>query len=234
MKLAIMQPYLFPYIGYFQLIGAVDQFVIHDDVQWIKGGWINRNRILVNGEPRYITLPVQKGASTASINEREFPPTIDEVKQKVMRQIRGAYQKAPHFDAVNSLLSRCFASQERNLSAFVVNALHECCRYLRLETKLVLSSGLRKDNALKGQDRVLDINSVMGATHYINPIGGTELYEKERFRKQGVTLNFLKTRNVAYKQFANREFVPSLAIIDVMMFNSSRELANLLNEYDLG
>jgi len=226
MKLAIMQPYLFPYIGYFQL-------VIHDDVQWIKGGWINRNRILVNGEPRYITLPLSKGSSTASINEREFLATFDDEKQKVLRQIHGAYQKAPHFDAVNSLLSLCFASQERNLAAFVVNTLRECCAYLGLGTQFVLSSKLHKNSALKGEDRVLNITSTMEATHYINPIGGTELYDKQRFLSQGVTLNFLRTRNVPYRQFANGEFVPFLSIIDVMMFNSKPELANLLNEYDL-
>src|SRR5882724_10468265 len=96
MKLGIMQPYIFPYIGYFQLIAAVDHFVIHDDVQWIKSGWINRNRILANNQPGYITLPVRSGSSFLNINEREYVPEIENHKKRILRQIEGAYRKAPY------------------------------------------------------------------------------------------------------------------------------------------
>lgn len=206
MRLAIMQPYIFPYIGYFQLIAAVDCFVIHDDAQWIKGGWINRNRILVHGQPHYITLPLQKNSSFTNINQRHFSADIEARKKKLLRQIEGAYRKAPYFDAVLCLVSRCFAYKEENVLRFVVNSLCECCDHLRIEKRFVLSSQIAKRNELKAEARVLDINRVMGASHYINPIGGTGLYEKERFASMGVRLSFMRTRNVPYTQFQN-EFV---------------------------
>lgn len=228
-----MQPYIFPYIGYFQLINAVDSFVIHDDVQWIKGGWINRNRILVQGKPQYITLPLQKDSTLLDINQRQLSVDIEKQKLKIFRQIEGAYRKAPHFAPTIDIISECFGCQERNVSTFVVNSLQACCRYLGIETQVVLSSRLKKRSELHGQDRVLDINAVMGATHYINPIGGTELYDKKAFAEKGLKLSFLKARNVAYDQRGEPEFVPFLSIIDVMMFNSKNEIAELLKAYDL-
>lgn len=233
MNVAIMQPYLFPYVGYFQLIGAVDQFVIHDDVQWIKGGWVNRNRILIGGEPHYITLPVEKAPSSLNINDRKLSIDVERQKNKIIRQIENAYRNAPHFDPVLSLVSRCFALQEQNLSVFVTNALRECCIYLGIGTPFVLSSDLEKNNELRGEERVLDIAIAMGASHYFNPIGGTELYDKAHFSDKGVALYFLKARPVPYRQTQDCEFVPFLSIIDAMMFNSKQELASLLSEYDL-
>jgi hypothetical protein len=231
--LGIMQPYFFPYIGYFQLIGAVDQFVVHDDIQWIKGGWINRNRILVNGQPQYITLPLQKAASSLNINQREFSPDIEEEKKRTLRQIEGAYRKAPYFKPVYSLLTRCFALQERNVSRFVVHSLHECCDYLGIHTPFRLSSELDKHNELAGEERVLDINRVVGASHYINPIGGTEIYNKAHFTERGLRLSFIRARETPYRQFGEGTFVPFLSIVDVMMFNSEQEIVGLLKEYDL-
>ena len=233
MKLAIMQPYVFPYIGYFQLIAIVDQFVIHDDVQWIKGGWINRNRILVNGQSHYITFPIQKGASTLNINEREFSADIDSCKKKILLQIEGAYRKAPYFTSVFSLISRCLACEEKIVSRFATNSLRECCNYLDITTPFVMSSELDKSNELTAEARVLDINKVMGASHYINPIGGMELYNQTRFSEKGLILNFIKSRDIVYKQFQGDNCVPFLSIIDVMMFNSKVDILGMLREYDL-
>ncbi|MBU0482406.1 MAG: WbqC family protein [Proteobacteria bacterium] len=233
MKLGIMQPYFFPYIGYFQLIDTVDQFVIHDDVQWIKGGWINRNRILVQGASRYITLPVKKDSTLFDINQLILPPDISKHKQKIIRQIENAYRKAPHFASVMQLVSDCFAYQERNVSKFIVNSLLTCCDHLGIQTPFVLSSTLDKKNELHAQDRVLNINMVMKASHYINPIGGTELYNKARFVENGLQLSFLKSNDVAYNQFCDHEFIPNLSIIDVMMFNSKWKIADMLKAYDL-
>jgi hypothetical protein len=227
-----MQPYLFPYIGYFQLISAVNQFVIHDDVQWIKGGWINRNRILVKGEPHYITLPVQKDSTLLNINERTLSEDFEPQGKRIMRQIEEAYRKAPQFESVIPLVSRCLSFQERNASAFIVNTLRECCDYLGLNTPFVLSSELQKDNSLKGQSRVINICNALSASQYINPIGGTELYSKDVFEFENIKLNFLKTRNNAYRQF-NNKFVPNLSIIDLLMNCTVEEICALLQKYDL-
>lgn len=232
MKVGIMQPYLFPYIGYFQLIAMVDTFVIHEDVQYIKGGWINRNRILVNGQPRYVTLPVQKGPTSLAIYERVFADSFESDKKKMLRRIEDTYRKAPCFETVFPLLAECLANTERNVSAFVVGALQACCRYLKIETPFVLSSDTVRFDDLKGQDRVLEINAFLGATHYINTIGGRELYDRDQFMRRGLKLSFLRLRPIRYRQFGG-EYVANLSIIDVMMFNSTERIASLLQEYDL-
>ena len=232
MKLAIMQPYFFPYIGYFQLVNAVDKFVIHDDVQWIKGGWINRNRILMQGKPEHITLPLRKDSSLLQINQRNLAPDVEQEKQKILRRIESAYRSAPHFDQAFAIVSNCLDFKEENVSLLVINSLRKCCEYLNISTPFVISSELNKNNELSAEERVLDINKVMKAKHYINPIGGTELYDRETFSKHGLNLSYIKTGDISYKQF-NEDHVPFLSIIDVMMFNAPREINKMLDQYRL-
>jgi hypothetical protein len=231
MKIAVMQPYLFPYIGYFQLISAVDKFVVHDDVQWIKGGWINRNRVLRNGSVQYMTLPVRKGSSLATIKDRELAPDADREMARVRRSIAQSYAKAPFCGAVIALIDRCFAYRDRNIAAFVTNALRQCCDYLDIKTPILMSSALAKRPDLQGQERVLDIAAVLGASDYVNPIGGTGLYEATAFAARGIQLDFLRAREVRYAQFEADQFHPWLSIIDVMMFNSKSQLERLLQDY---
>lgn len=233
MKLGIMQPYFLPYVGYFQLINAVDLFVIYDDVQWMKGGWINRNRILAQGNPRYITLPVQRDSVHLNINQRFLSMDYDDQKKKILRQVECAYRTAPQFHAIMEMLSEILMCAERNVSAFVVNSLHVCCAYLGISTPMVMSSELSVGKKLDGQDRVLEINAMLGSTHYINPIGGAELYSKEQFKARGHELGFIKPRSITYNQNQGATFVPFLSIIDVMMFNDRAECTRILEEYDL-
>jgi len=228
-----MQPYLFPYIGYFQLINAVDRFVIYDDVQWIKGGWINRNRILVSGEARYITVPVAKAPSNLPINERRLSEHFNDHRDKMLRTITGAYQKAPFFKPVSLLVEDCLSTGTDLVSDLVTGALRKICTYLDLRTPFVMSSSLDKDDSLRGEERVLAINELLGATHYINPIGGTALYNERTFSEHGLKLSFLKTRDIQYAQYRTREFVPLLSIIDILMFNSVDRIRVFLDEYDL-
>ena len=168
-----------------------------------------------------------------NINQRQLSSNVEKQKEKIIRQIEAAYKKAPHFNLVMEVVYECLSCPERNLFEFIVNSLRVCCRYLGIQTPFVLSSQLDNLNELRNQDRVLQINIEMGASHYINPIGGTELYDKERFAENGLRLSFIKTRNVAYDQLGNNEFIPFLSIIDVMMFNSQHEITELLKEYDL-
>lgn len=232
MKISIMQPYLFPYIGYFQMIKAVDQFVIYDDVEWFRG-WINRNRILVQGKPGYITIPLQKASSHLKINERNLSDDYENKKKQLLQKIESAYRKAPNFKPTLALVDECLSFKDKNLSVFLTNALRECCNYLNISTPFILSSALDKTNELRAEDKIIDINIVLGATHYINAIGGAGLYDKEKFAKNGLKLSFIEARKVPYPQFKSQEFVPFLSIIDVMMFNSSEAITNLLEAYDL-
>ena len=227
MKLALMQPYLFPYLGYFQLIRAVDAFVVYDDVNYIKGGWINRNYILANGDRQLITLPLQGASPNKLINQVEVGG-----QHKILQSIRHAYGKAPQYSTVFPLIEDILMQSEKNLARFLDYQLWRICDYLGLHPKWHISSGLQKDNELRGQDKVLAICEKLGATHYINVPGGRSLYDQQSFAARGMQLSFIQPKAVSYRQFG-KEFVPNLSIIDVMMFNDREQCAGLLEEYDL-
>ena len=231
MKLAAMQPYLFPYIGYFQLIGAVDLYISDDDVQYIRRGWIGRNRILSGGRPAYFIFSVARDAHTRKINERVFSEEHGMEKKKFLRALEN-YRRAPCFEEVFELVSGIMRCDDRNVAAFVLNSIREVCRYLEIETPIQVGSQVECDRSVAGQDRVIDLCLRSGADAYINSIGGVELYSREEFNRRGLRLQFLKTRELRYKQFGN-PFVSGLSIIDVMMFNRKDEIRLFLDQYDL-
>lgn len=231
MKLAIMQPYFFPYIGYFQLIAASDVFVLHDDVQYIKGGWVNRNRILFNGESRMITFPVQKDAYELPINARRY--TDDKQARKdIINLIKQAYTKAPFYRQVITMLDELLLFEERNVARFNENLIRRIVDIIGLSCKIITSSGMEKNDSLVGESRVLDICKRLGATDYANSPGGQALYDRATFAQCGLDLKFLIPTPIEYKQFGVTH-VPWLSIIDVMMFNSLCQLRTLLNKYEL-
>ncbi len=221
-SIAIMQPYFCPYVGYFQLIKSADVFVIYDNIEYTKKGWINRNRFLSNGEATIFSIPIRKDSDQLDVRQRfladDFKP------QKLMNRITGAYTKAPFYAQVLPLLERVFLQEERNLFAFIHYAVVEICEYLEIETRIVSSSEVEIDHGLRSQDKVVAICQAFQAETYINPIGGRELYEKDTFRDHGLELRFLQTGDVVYPQF-DAEFVASLSIIDVMMFNARKTIS---------
>jgi hypothetical protein len=231
MKLGIMQPYFLPYIGYWQLMNSVDKFVVYDDVDYIKQGWINRNRIIENKSVNYITLPIEKLGSNKLINNiKIFQP--EKNKEKLLQRIKLSYKKAPYYNDVENLIEKIILNNEKNLSKYIINSLRLINNFLQLNTEIIVSSEINKDTHKKGQEKVIEICKKMKADHYINPIGGTELYDKKIFEKEGIKLNFIKTADIKYKQF-NNEFIPNLSIIDVMMFNSKEEIKDMLEKYTL-
>lgn len=231
MKLGIMQPYFMPYIGYWQLMNLVDQYVIYDDVNFIKGGWINRNRILVNGAPKYFNVPMLGSSSNVLINEVRVDHNAAVIR-KSLRSIEGAYKKAPYFDIVNPMLEEILWCGEDNIAKYIEHSFRVICKYLDIRTELIVSSDLDKDTALKGQDKVIAICRLLGATEYYNAIGGRELYSYEAFREHGLQLKFVETKNIVYQQFDNT-FQPNLSIIDMMMFNSRDKIREYLEAYTL-
>lgn len=231
MKLGIMQPYFMPYIGYWQLMNLVDQYVIYDDVNFIKGGWINRNRILVNGAPKYFNVPMLGSSSNVLINEVRVDHNAAVIR-KSLRSIEGAYKKAPYFDIVNPMLEEILWCGEDNIAKYIEHSFRVICKYLDIRTELIVSSDLDKDTTLKGQDKVIAICRLLGATEYYNAIGGRELYSYDAFREHGLQLKFVETKNIVYQQFDNT-FQPNLSIIDVMMFNSRDKIREYLEAYTL-
>jgi hypothetical protein len=231
-KLGIMQPYFFPYIGYFQLMNSVDKFVIYDDIEFTKRGWIRRNRFLLNGKDSLFSLPLKNDSDYLDIVERELSENYEEEAEKILRRLSAAYQKAPYFEEVYPLIERCFLYEDRNLFNFIYNSIKEVVSYLNLETTMLVSSELGIEERLKGEERVLSICKHLGTDHYINAIGGKELYDKKRFLKEGVRLSFIKSGEICYEQFG-KPFVESLSIVDVMMFNSPEEINAMLDNYEL-
>lgn len=232
MKVGIMQPYFFPYIGYFQLINSVDEFVIYDNIQFTKKGWINRNRILVNGKADYITLPIKKDSHDLNVKQRLLSETWSFERKKILNRIVESYRKAPQFEQVYPLLENCLNAEISNLFDFIHNSLIETLSYLSITTKITISSSIRIDHELKSEIKVLEICKTKKAHTYINSIGGTELYKKDSFESNGIKLQFQESKPINYSQF-NNEFIPWLSIIDVLMFNTKEEVRFFLNNYNL-
>jgi len=232
MKLALMQPYFFPYVGYFQLIKAVDVFVVYDDVQFIKNGWINRNRILLDGEPAWMTLPVERGNLRDYINQRHFV-NYQQACTKILNQLDAAYRHAPHFTETMSFVKSMLALEGANIAEILKQQLELTARHLGIATQFLISSRLPKqDSELFGQDRVIEICRAAKADVYCNSIGGVGLYDPSEFSKSGLALRFIKSHATPYKQFGEG-FVPDLSIVDALMFTSSREVAGMTRNFDL-
>lgn len=228
MKLGIMQPYFFPYIGYWQLVKAVDKYVVYDDVAYIKGGWINRNNFLINSQKKLFTIQVNGASSYKKINEIEIKDDFSSFKK--MLQIN--YAKAPLYKNCQELVEYITSFNSKNLGMFLFNTIKSVVEYLGFETEIVLSSEIEKDDNLKGQKKVIHICNLLGADEYYNAIGGQELYSKQDFKENGISLSFLKTNIIPYKQLKN-DFVPGLSILDVMMFCSKDQIHEMLDSYEL-
>lgn len=232
MKLAIMQPYFLPYIGYWQLINAVDKFVIYDDVNYINRGWINRNRFLVEGKPKYINISLLEVSQNKKINEIQVNPNTKLIKKK-LRTIEYAYKRTPYFYQIYPIVEKILNYNNKNLAKYIENSIYIICDYLKIKTQIIMSSSLCKNSTLRGQEKILDICKLLGATEYLNAIGGQALYSFEAFKNRNIKLEFIKPGNINYKQF-NSEFQSDLSIIDVMMFNSKEKIINeLLYKYEV-
>jgi hypothetical protein len=233
MKIGIMQPYFLPYIGYWQLLNGVDRFVICDNMQFTKKGWMRHNYILQNSGTSMFTIPVKHGSRELNICDRYITEQyFEKDADKIIRKIKSVYQKAPYFEEVMPVVEQCLLFKEDNLFRFIFNSIKAVSSYLGIATQILVLSQIEADHSLKKQDRVIEICKKLGTRSYINTIGGLELYDKEIFGSNELELKFIKPKNIEYKQFQD-PFVPNLSIIDVMMFNSKDEIKNLLNMYEL-
>jgi len=231
MKIAIMQPYLFPYLGYIQLISAVDKFVILDDVNFINKGWINRNRILINRKPSMFTVPLDQASQNKYIKDIKLTEDKRWIS-KFLKSIEMSYKKAPYFKEIFPIIENSFERNVLNISDLVYYSLLDICDYLNINTEILPHSAVFDTNGLNGQDKILKICIKAGATHYINPIGGKELYDKLIFTKSNIELHFLSPILKPYPQ-DSEEFIEGLSIIDVLMHNSPVEVKTHLNSYKL-
>jgi hypothetical protein len=212
-----MQPYFLPYVGYFQLIRAVDLFIVYDNIKYTKKGWISRNRMLRNGQDVMFSLQLKGDSDFLNVCDRELAVNFN--RDKMLNQISGAYRRAPYYAQTFPLVERIVRYEEPNLFRFIHNSIITICQHLEIRTKLRVSSDIAINHHLMNQDKVLALCEAVGANTYVNAIGGMELYSREEFRSRGIELKFIRSKPFDYAQFGN-EFIPGLSIIDVMMFNS--------------
>jgi hypothetical protein len=229
MKIAIMQPYFLPYIGYWQLIAAVDAFVVYDNIKYTKKGWINRNRFLMNGAEAGFSLSLRKDSDFLDVNKRFLADAF--YRENLLNRFGEAYRKAPVFSSVMPLLEQIIRNPEANLFEYILASIRAICDFLGIKTPLLVSSTIDCDHSLKSAERVQGICKALGADTYVNPVGGIELYSKEDFAAKGIALKFLKALPFEYPQSGN-PFVPWLSILDILMFNSKTLVEEkILNEY---
>ena len=211
-----MQPYFLPYIGYFQLISAVDVFIVYDTIKYTKKGWINRNRMLRNGEAATFSLPLKGASDDLDVRDREIAREFR--SETILAQVRGAYRRAPHFEPTYALLERIVGTEERNLFLFLEHSIRLVCGHLGITNEIRRSSEVPVDRHPRGQDRVLAMCEAIGTDIYVNAIGGVELYSPEAFAARGMELRFIRSQPLEYPQLGTG-FVPQLSILDVLMFN---------------
>ena len=231
MNIAIMQPYFFPYIGYYQLFAAADCFVILDDVNFIRNGWIHRNRILRDGKEYLFTLAINGASSFRRINELTIFEA-EKTKKAILNSIASSYRMAPFYEARSSLLADIALFPAENLNDYLSYGLRRLAEYLNLNPRFIKSSDIPKDSSLAGQDRIVEICKILGATKYINPIGGITLYEESAFRMNAIDLLFIKAQSKPYRQFGST-FIPHLSIIDALMFNRLDQIQEELMRFEL-
>lgn len=217
-----------PYLGYWQLMAAVDKYVVYDDVNYIKGGWVSRNNILLNGQ-KYMFTIILKGASPNKLfNEVE----IGDDFRKFRKTLEQAYKKAPYYAEVMAVLENIFTYNQKDLGHWMLHQFQCVLDYLDIDTELILSSTIEKNNELRAKDKVKHICHLLGADTYYNAIGGQELYDKDDFKADGLNLYFVKTDLKPYVQ-GKTDFIPGLSMIDVLMHNSIEQIRELLGCYNL-
>jgi hypothetical protein len=231
-KTAIMQPYFLPYIGYWQLLHSVDEFVVYDNIEFTKKGWFNRNRILDRDRDRLFTIPVKKDSDFLTVGERFRSDDSQAEIARTLRIIQNTYRKAPQYAAAYPVIEACFLGQDTNLFRYIYNSIQLICDYLNVDTKITISSTVPIDHTLKAEEKVLALCKATGADVYINAISGIELYDKAAFTSSGTDLKFIKSKDSTYEQFG-KPFVPWLSIIDILMFNDKQGIAQMLKAYEL-
>ena len=231
MKIAIMQPYFFPYLGYWQMFFFFFKFVLLDDVNFIMRGYINRNSILMNGKAHLFSIPLDKPSQNKLIKDTKIK-FAQKDRENFLKTITLAYKKAPFYDKFFPVFKDIVENVDDDLTNYIKYSFEQVKNYLGLDTEILISSQIEKDNTLHAQDRIIEINKRLGATQYINAIGGQELYNKSDFDNAGIKLNFIKILPVEYKQFKG-DFVSNLSFIDVLMFNDTETIKEYLSKYEL-
>jgi len=233
MKLAIMQPYFFPYIGYFDLLCNVDLFIVYDTVQYIRRGWIHRNRVLQHNKIgwQYIIMPTNKAAQKTPINEIQVLQN-NNWKYRILGQLEHYEKHAPYAMETIEFAKKCLEVNEVSISRLNVNILHQCADLLNIgfEYKLCSELNIELDSVGNAEEKILYLCEFLGASEYVNLIGGVDLYHEDSFKDRNIKLTFRNTPTWIYET-TPYEFEPNLSIIDVLMWNRPDKIKEYLNKY---
>jgi hypothetical protein len=230
---SVMQPYVFPYIGYFNLCHASDIFVFYDDVNYIKQGWINRNRILVNKCPYAFSIPLKNGSSFELIGNVAMSG-FDKYKVKFLEQIEQSYCKAKFFKAGRKYVENVLNAESESISRLAIKSVVDFFELVDIERRFLTSSeAFSSSRGIDRADRLIEIVKSLGSSRYVNPLGGAALYDRSYFNQKGVKLYFVKSKLIPYTQVRRAGFVAGLSIIDVIMNNSVDDIRLHLKSYKL-
>ena len=210
----------------------MDVFVVYDNIQFSKKGWFHRNNVLINGNKMLFSLPLKKDSDYLDVLDRYLAESSEKKINKILEKIKHAYKKAPFFSDAFPIIEDIFLYNEKNLFKYIYYSIIKICRYLAIDTKIVISSGIDIDHSLKSSEKVIAINKELNAKTYINAIGGQTLYDHSKFCNENIALLFLESEVPKYKQF-NNEFISYLSIVDIMMFNSRDEIKEMLKKFKL-
>ena len=209
----------------------MDLLVLADDYEYSKGGWINRNRFVINKKISYITIPLESGSDSLTINERQISQNFKPIS--TIRKISNSYTRSPNKECANKLVNEIFLESERNLFKYILNSIIQVCNYLEIKTRIVPLSTLGISKLVRREDRVIEICKNLGASQYLNPEGGRQLYEAKKFHKLGLELQFLDHKPIEYDQFIPK-FEPRLSILDLIyMIDSPQDLYLQLQSYSI-
>ncbi len=231
MVLGIMQPYFLPYLGYWQLLAAVDRFVVYDDVQFIKGGWINRNRIKIGEQPAYISLHLDHASPNRKICDIALVQSSD-WKKKLLRTVEQNYASAPYFRETTALFREIMEHPTPNLAEFLLNQIRLVAKHLGVGTEIIETSRIYDNASLKGPERVIDICRREKASAYVNSAGGRDMYLPGPFKEAGIELRFYSMRPLDYAQ-GRGPFQPFLSLLDVLMWVGRHKAKELLREVSI-
>ena len=234
MTVAIMQPYIFPYVGYYQLVNAVDTFVFFDDVNFINKGWINRNNLLLQDNPFRFTVPLAKASQNRLINEIELCD-FTKWRNDFLKLVETSYRKAPQFSFVFNWLNEFLLKDYVFISDLASDSIKAVAKLLEFPAQFKNSGSLnyKNNSGQNGEQKILEICKMVGGDKYINPKNGIDLYNRDVFNAENIQLNFINMHEINYLQFNKAEFVANLSIIDVLMFNSIDAIKRLLTKYSL-
>lgn len=235
MRLGIMQPYFFPYLGHFSLIKHTDEWIVFDTVQYIDRGWMNRNRIIHPDKPEtlYVTVPVTAHRDTI-IHDVEIDRS-QPYAQRILGQLAASYQKrAPYYKTVAGLVGDCLADETHSLRDLNVLCLRRVCEYLGVPLNMRIFSQMNLPIApVSSPDEwALNICKALGETDYLNPPGAREMFDRKKYADAGVQLRFLQFEPTPYNQ-KKRQFFENLSVLDAMMFCSPEEICAMLDVYTL-